>query len=191
MNILKIGPYNYSINYVDEVSSSEHLCSKSSYGDLVIRISNKVCDNKQMRTIYVQMVFTALDLINYKMKQRDVENIANGIHMVLTDNYLPVKEDDPLPDTIKIGSSIYEIITDEKLLEQENVYGLINHEKNTITLSLAKKRQTTLIHEILHGIIDFFQIEFDDEEDFVTRFAPVLHMILLDNKWLLPNNKTN
>ena len=92
-------------------------------------------------------------------------------------------------DSIKIGCHKYEVEHKETvLIKGEEVFGKIDMSEDTITIcsELSDERSFgTLIHEIVHGILDEIGNPFAklmDEERFVKPFANVLSQVLKDNE---------
>ena len=90
-------------------------------------------------------------------------------------------------DEIKIGWKNYKIIKtnpNHNLIEGgSDCYGEIDYNKREIYLNelLNDKEQNkaTLIHEILHGISDMYNLELS--EDIVSRLGEALYIVLKDN----------
>lgn len=90
-------------------------------------------------------------------------------------------------DEIKIGWKNYKIIkTNPKhnLIEGGNdCYGEIDYNKREIYLNYLlndeEQNKATLIHEVLHGISDMYNLELS--EDIVSRLGEALYIVLKDN----------
>lgn len=86
-------------------------------------------------------------------------------------------------EKIKIGWREYSITKANPVLNGgDELYGEIDHIKNTITLRAVNtpdEECATLIHEVLHGIDVMYGISM--EEEFVERLANALYTVLKDN----------
>ena len=93
-----------------------------------------------------------------------------------------------IPQNVRIGGVDYQICRKEYLHADGKVlYGQIDYDDCEIRLSetegLAFDHQCiTLMHEILHGIIENYQIELDDEEKVVEALARGLFQVIKDNE---------
>lgn len=96
-----------------------------------------------------------------------------------------------IPSKVRIGSSDYDVILSNNIILKGNrqCYGHIDWEYHKIeidnTLQDKQGRFKTFLHELVHGIVNEFKINFSaDEEDVVDRFADGLQQVIRDN---LPN----
>lgn len=92
-----------------------------------------------------------------------------------------------IPESLRIGGVEYAVRYEENLrLDNDLKKGVIDYLEHTITLSANdatehQARCQTLLHEILHGIRDYFGMEIENEEDVVDMFAKGLYQVLQDN----------
>ena len=92
-----------------------------------------------------------------------------------------------LPDKVKIGGIDYDISLigpDNKQLEDGECWGIIDHENCEILISkeLKKdKQKEILVHEILHGIVDFVELEEEISDDYISRLSKIFYQVLKDN----------
>lgn len=81
------------------------------------------------------------------------------------------------PKYIYIGPYRYVISASNKLGEPDDLDGMTDTSRGKIILrkrlSFTRKRET-LLHEILHAVWDVCALKNDNEEDMVTRIAPIL-----------------
>ena len=91
---------------------------------------------------------------------------------------------------IMIGAHEYKVIyQDIVLIDGESALGKIDITNGIIHIAntQSKLRQyTTLIHEVVHGILDEIGnpfVELMDEEHFVKPFANVLSQVLINNEF--------
>lgn len=91
-----------------------------------------------------------------------------------------------IPEKVKIGGQIYDVIVTDKVeVGGRTTYsGAIMYSESTIELRDDLKgsyAEITFLHEILHGLFEFANFEFDDEEDIVERLSYALYMLIKDN----------
>lgn len=92
-----------------------------------------------------------------------------------------------IPESIRIGGVEYAVGYEENLrMDNRLCKGTIDYLEHRITLSANdatehQSRCQTLLHEILHGIRDYFGMEIENEEDVVEMFAKGLYQVLEDN----------
>ena len=91
-----------------------------------------------------------------------------------------------IPEKVKIGWKEFKVTVTEPsiVLKSDNgdYYGDIYWDKSEIRLSSNNdddQQQATLIHEILHGISDMFNL--DLSEDTVLRLGNALYTVIKDN----------
>lgn len=96
-----------------------------------------------------------------------------------------------IPSKVRIGSIDYDVeLTDETLvLNTQQSLGIIDYDNNKIRIAnniqSEQRQEQTFLHELVHGIVHEFKIDFSaDEEDVVDRFADGLQQVIKDN---LPN----
>ena len=92
-----------------------------------------------------------------------------------------------IPDSIRIGGVEYAVqhvdnLRDGTVLE----YGHIDYDNSVIALSSTdgaecQRKCITLLHEILHGVINHMGMEVENEEEVVTTLAKGLYQVLQDN----------
>lgn len=93
-----------------------------------------------------------------------------------------------IPESVRIGGVDYKICRKEHLHANGSLlYGQIDYDDCEIRLSttdgLAFDHQCiTLLHEIVHGIIENYKIYLDDEEKVVDAFARGLFQVIKDNE---------
>jgi hypothetical protein len=87
------------------------------------------------------------------------------------------------PEKVKIGWKTYDIrIANEVLNGGDKLYGKIAYNDLTITLhrnNTPEQSMATLIHEILHGIDDMYDL--DLKEQTIRRLGNALYTFLTDN----------
>lgn len=92
-----------------------------------------------------------------------------------------------IPDSVRIAGVEYTIRHVPNLRHDNNLaYGQIDFDASEIRLSTTdgtehQKQCITLLHEILHGIVNNNGMEIDDEEAIVSMFAKGLYQVLQDN----------
>lgn len=94
-----------------------------------------------------------------------------------------------IPKDVRIVSCFYEVeLTDEPLiLDHQECFAVIEYENHVIkinnNLGDIQQHEQSLLHEIVHGIINDREINLkeDDEEFIVNEIARGLHQIILDN----------
>ena len=93
-------------------------------------------------------------------------------------------------DKVKIGEYIYKVEYSKNT--GSSSIGYINYEKGLIKIknTLHRRKQIeTLLHEIVHGILDYYMlrkvIDQSYEEYFVDVMAKALHVLLRDNPHLI------
>lgn len=101
-----------------------------------------------------------------------------------------------IPESVKIGPFIYKIILNKEKVQKhaldihQELYGYIDKDKLEIILDSRiehQRMQETLLHEVLHGIIDPVarSINVQAEEEIVTLCSPMLLDVLRSNKKFL------
>ena len=84
---------------------------------------------------------------------------------------------------IKIGWRVYQIVkTSPSLNSGDELYGQIDHARQTITLRAANTAQqdmATLLHELLHALDDYFDLHLDEHA--VIALANGLCSVIVDN----------
>lgn len=92
-----------------------------------------------------------------------------------------------IPESVRIGGVEYPVLYTENLNDVVNMaYGHISYENCTIELSenraiAHEHRCITLWHEILHGLVNHFAMEIENEEELVDMFAKGIYQVLQDN----------
>lgn len=95
-----------------------------------------------------------------------------------------------LPNKVRIGCYDYEVAeTDEVLLiDNKKCKGMIDYNAHQIKISndemfSEQAREQTLWHEIVHGIINYRNVNYDkcDEETFVDELATGLYLLCKSN----------
>lgn len=91
---------------------------------------------------------------------------------------------------VKIGWKYYEIINKEMdsdlIKDGQECFGRIDFDKQVIYLNSAyskEQREATLIHEILHGIDNLYQIDLSEKQ--VALLADGLYTVIKDNGGLI------
>lgn len=85
---------------------------------------------------------------------------------------------------IKIGGGIYKVSIVDDLRNKDGIRvdGILHADSHDISIASDisfRKQQETIVHEILHGIISYFNIE--DNESVTTRVAYGIHAFIVDN----------
>ena len=103
-----------------------------------------------------------------------------------------------IPDTIRIGSIEYEVEDKEMLvLGGQQCYGMIDFEQSKIfldtTLTSRQRIETTLLHEIVHGLLYHRSLKEESQNEvLVDEIAVALHQLIKDNPILfLPDELYN
>lgn len=92
-----------------------------------------------------------------------------------------------LPDSIRIGGVEYTVITEPFLSDEgRELMGQIRFQNSIIALSENVDMShevacITLWHEIMHGIVNHFGLDLEDEEQIVDTFARGVFQVLQDN----------
>lgn len=92
-----------------------------------------------------------------------------------------------LPDSVRIGGVEYSVVTEPFLSDGgRELMGQIHFQHGIIALSenVEMSHETaclTLWHEIMHGIVNHFGLELEDEEQIVDTFARGVYQVLQDN----------
>ena len=94
-----------------------------------------------------------------------------------------------IPESVRIGSMDYKvIITDEILLvNHEECYGKIEYGNHAIKIKKdfqdVQGMESTLLHEIMHGITHERNFVYDrnDDETITQQLAKGLHQLIKDN----------
>ena len=77
-----------------------------------------------------------------------------------------------IPEKVKVGGLTYTVIFTAQPQESDcNTDGLVVHEKQEIRIKsgLAKEyTEKVFLHEVMHAIINHFQISFKGQDEFVT-----------------------
>jgi Zn-dependent peptidase ImmA (M78 family) len=98
-----------------------------------------------------------------------------------------------LPSKVKISGIDYHIeIAEHKSVENGVLMGEITYDKATIYINEELNDQlqvSTLLHEIVHGILYHMGSEMNDNEKFVEGFASGLHQVFKDNNWTFGGEK--
>lgn len=92
---------------------------------------------------------------------------------------------------IKIGGTVYKIQNEKDSFVEAGkaIDGGINYSQSLIRVARDNKSKqyadTTLIHEIVHGIIEEYNVEIPEEEKFTEGFSKGLYQVLKDNPKLV------
>lgn len=94
------------------------------------------------------------------------------------------------PSRLKVGPFVYRVDTTDEMDDQD---GTTMTSEKSILLRKSLDDQSireTLVHEVLHAILDLTWFRgYDDEERLVASVSPLLYQFLRDNKkvvgWLL------
>jgi hypothetical protein len=111
---------------------------------------------------------------------------------------MPQRASSNIPSNVKIGAADYSVTTDPMVALGGNegtrawLYGSTDHVTLRIMVNPATasgQQQDTLLHEALHGVVAVFNLMPDwnreQEETFVSRFTPLLLLLLRDNPELV------
>lgn len=83
----------------------------------------------------------------------------------------------------KIGGIIYDVISDEDLMDESDALGSCDHQNARISLyprQAETRVEQTLYHELVHAL--FFEAGYDEhDEDMVNRLGIVLHQFIEEN----------
>ncbi|MFV0517240.1 MAG: hypothetical protein ACK5MV_07580 [Aminipila sp.] len=91
-----------------------------------------------------------------------------------------------IPENIRIGGVDYKVELQGALNDGVNMlYGQIDYQASEIKLNDDieghQHQCITLWHEVLHGIVNNFGMEIEDEEKIVDMFAKGIYQVLQDN----------
>jgi predicted metal-dependent peptidase len=91
-----------------------------------------------------------------------------------------------IPEKVKIGGLTYTVIFTAQPNESDSdVDGIVVYEKQEIRLKAGFAKEYTekvFLHEVIHAIINHFQISFKGQDEFVTEtMAHGIYMIYKDN----------
>ena len=89
-----------------------------------------------------------------------------------------------IPETIKIGGTVYKIIYDDNIKGcwGEKAVGRLIPERSVLYIDIncgIQAQEQILCHETVHGMLRFCNI--DAPEDYVERLGRVLYQVLKDN----------
>lgn len=88
---------------------------------------------------------------------------------------------------VKVGGVTYKIKKVKNLMhDQREAYGCCDPQKLVISMNSANNEQRdnqTLIHEIMHAVVDEAGLYLDNEEDIVNRLSLVWYQVLTENKF--------
>lgn len=97
-----------------------------------------------------------------------------------------------IPDKVKIGPVNYDILFLDEVKETNGSDLMGLHEYSKARISLSKKHlpnndvaMVVLMHEILHGIFDAWEINIKQEESVVSKLGSGLCTLLKDNPELV------
>lgn len=101
-----------------------------------------------------------------------------------------------IPEKVRIGSMDYKVVLTEDVILKNNqqCYGHIGFDTHIIeidkTLRDIQGQQQTFLHELVHGIVYEFKIDFSDkEESVVDKLADALHQVIRDNPDIISKEK--
>ena len=94
-----------------------------------------------------------------------------------------------IPESVRIGSIDYKVIFTDEILAVGGhmVYGLIEYDKHNIKIKNgitdSQGIESTLLHEIMHGITHERNFTYDknDDEGITEELARGLHQLIKDN----------
>lgn len=92
-----------------------------------------------------------------------------------------------IPESIRIGGVEYAVTYEPFLsMDGRELCGMIDYQQNVISLSenvgMSHERQClTLWHEIMHGVLNHFDLDLEDEERVVEIVARGVYQVLQDN----------
>lgn len=90
-------------------------------------------------------------------------------------------------EKVKVGGMTYKIKdVDELLHDSREVYGLCETDELVIKMNKKYKGQRynqTLIHEIMHAVVEEAGLSLENEEDVVNRLSLVWYQVLTENKF--------
>lgn len=83
----------------------------------------------------------------------------------------------------KIGGVIYDVVSDEDIMDRDGALGSCDYKNATISLyprQAESRMEQVLYHELVHAL--FFEAGFDEQdEDMVNRLGIVFHQFIEDN----------
>lgn len=94
-------------------------------------------------------------------------------------------------ESIKIGGTVYKILNEKEsfMADGKILDGGINYTQSLIKVARGDKSKqyadSTLIHEIVHGIIEEYSVKIPEEEKFTEAFSKGLYQVLKDNPELI------
>lgn len=93
--------------------------------------------------------------------------------------------------TLKVGNTHWQVEAVRNFTSTSDSEGQTHHSAEMICIHEGlphERARQVLIHEMLHVCADFVGIKDDErlsEEEYVSRIAPVLTMVLMDNPWVV------
>lgn len=99
-----------------------------------------------------------------------------------------------IPDKVRIGGVDYTVGYEERLMDDDGqgLCGQISYRNGTIKLDPnvqdEQGKKQTLLHEILHGIAEHFDLPVRTDEDTIDKLAKGLYMVIVDNPGMFESN---
>ena len=91
-------------------------------------------------------------------------------------------------EKVKIGGMTYEVVLKDLKTRNDDYQGMqlgwhiLPDNLIEINSEVCKeRREQTLVHEIMHGVMNEAGLNLEDEEDIVNRISLVLYQVLKDN----------
>lgn len=92
-----------------------------------------------------------------------------------------------IPDKVRIGGINYAVEYENRLMNDDGqgLSGQISYRHATIKLDTnvqdEQGKKQTLLHEIMHGIAEHFDLPVRTDEDTIDKLAKGLYMVIVDN----------
>ena len=189
---LKIFNHTYTIIAANEVVYNHEIVSgktNTKYKQIYINIDDNFNDVIIQEEIIYQVLFAIKYEYELKIKKRKIEVLTKSILNYNNKNtikYLEMQklDIDKFNDVITIGNNKYNIQFENKVIENgEMLYGRICYLNNLIRITREmpeERHNETLLHEILHGISDEYDLGLKEKE--VVSLAKIFYEFYNINK---------
>ena len=190
----KIGNIPYAVltsaKYTAQLNGAD-LHADVNMATMELLINGTSVDQRQRQGLFISIIraaFMEAGIIQQKNEQGDlIARLGYALLQILLDNptdWVANLTIEP-PRVFRIGCTMYELDQGEEAqgeLDGAGLWGLARYNDCKILLDNkipVPKRQETLIHELLHAVLNTYFLE--NTEDFVYKFTPVLFQLLREN----------